>query len=86
MLILLLTKVIKLILIIPHSNAGEERAFNLITQNKTRTLSSLNTNGTLVSLLQLKLANRDTWIAWEPPKKLFKCAKRATKRYSDLHK
>ena len=83
---LLLGKVAKLILIIPHSNAGEERVFSLIKQNKTPTRSSLNTNGTLASLLQIKLDNRDTCITWEPPKELLKSAKRATKQYNDLHK
>ena len=38
----LLWKVAKLlVLVIPHSNAGEERVFNIIRQNKTPTRSCL---------------------------------------------
>ena len=82
----LLTKVAKLILTIPHSNAGEERVFNLIKLNRTPTRSSLNTDGTLSSLIQIKLANQDSCIDWEPPTDLLKTAKKATKVYNDLHK
>ena len=39
----------KLVLVLPHSNAGEERVFSLIQQNKTPNHSSLNTNRTLSS-------------------------------------
>lgn len=46
-----LCEVAKLILVIPDSNAGEERVFNLIKQNKTTTCSCLDPNGTLSSLI-----------------------------------
>lgn len=81
-----LSKVAKLILIIPHSNAGEERVFNLIKQNKTPTRSSLHVNGTLSSIIQVKLANKDSCVVWEPRKELLKSAKGATKQYNDMHK
>lgn len=83
---LYLSKLAKLILIIPHSNAGEERVFNLIKQNKTSTRASLHTNGTLSSIIQVKLANNDSCVVWEPPKELLKSAKGATKKYNDMHK
>ncbi len=75
-----------MVLIIPHSNAGEERVFNLIKQNRTPTRSSLDVNGTLSSIIQVKLANQDSCIAWDPPKELLKSAKGATKQYNDMHK
>ena len=81
-----LSKVAKMVLIIPHSNAGEERVFNLIKQNKTPARSCLDVNGTLSSIIQVKLANRDTCIAWEPPSELLKSAKHATKQYNQMHK
>ena len=81
-----LSKVAKLILIIPHSNAGEERVFNLIKQNKTPTRSSLCVNGTLSSIIQVKLANKDSCVVWEPPKELLRSAKGATKQYNNMHK
>ena len=41
----LLSSVARLVLVIPHSNAGEERVFSLIKQNRTPIRSSLNANG-----------------------------------------
>ena len=61
----LLSKVAKLVLVIPHSNAGEEGVFNLIRQNKTPTCSCLDPNGTLASITQVKLANHQTCLAWD---------------------
>ena len=80
------SKLARLVLVIPHSNAGEERVFNLIKQNRTPTRSSLSTNGTLSSILQVKLANGDSCIKWNPPEDLLKSAKKATKTYNDAHK
>lgn len=81
----LLCKVARLVLIIPHSNAGEERVFSLIKQNKTPVRSSLNANGTLSSLIQVKLANSTPCIAWEPPTDLLKASKTATMTYNKAH-
>lgn len=82
----LLSRLARLVLIIPHSNAGEERVFSLIKQNKTPTRSSLNNDGTLASLIQIKLGNQETCIEWEPPKELLKSAKGATKQYNASHR
>ena len=70
----------------PHINAGEERVFSLIKQNKTPIRSSLNANGTLSSIIQIKLANTDSCIKWKPSKDLLKAAKTATKQYNTMHK
>ena len=82
----LLSKVARLVLVIPHSNAGGERVFSLIKHNKTPGRSSLNINGTLSSMIQVKLANPATCVKWEPPKELLTAAKKATKQYNDMHK
>ena len=82
----LLSEVGRLVLVIPHSNAGEERVFSLIRQNKTPDRSSLDANGTLSSMIQIKLANSDPCTKWEPSKDLLKAAKGATKQYNDMHK
>ena len=81
-----LAKVAKLVLIVPHSNAGEERVFNLIKLNKTQTRSCLDSNGTLSSIIKVKLANRDSCINWDPPSTVMTSAKGATKRYNGMHK
>ena len=82
----MLSTVARLVLVIPHSNAGEERVFSLIKQNKTPGRSSLEANGTLSSIIQVKLANTDSCVLWEPPKDLLKAAKTATVQYNKMHK
>ena len=74
-----------LILCIPHSNAGEERVFNLIKLNKTPTQSCLDPNGTLSSIVTIKLANGDSCYSWEPLKNVLKASKSAATKYSELH-
>ncbi len=51
-----LFKVAKLVLVLPHSNAGEERVFSMVRKNKTSFRSSLSMEGTLSSILTVKLA------------------------------
>ena len=51
-----LCKVSKTVLILPHSNAGEERVFSMIRKNKTPFCGSLAVTGTLSSLMTIKLA------------------------------
>lgn len=50
----LLSRVARLVLIMPPINAGEERVFSLFKQNKTPPRSSLSNDSTLASLLQIK--------------------------------
>ena len=52
-----LFQVTKLILVLPHSNAGEERVFSMVRKNKTTFRSSLSMEGTLSSILTVKLAD-----------------------------
>ena len=70
----LLSKVAMLVLVIPHSNAGEERVFNLIKQNKTPSRSCLDPNGTLASVIQV---NHQSCLAWDPPKPLLTASKKS---------
>ena len=79
----LLWKVAKLVLVISHSNAGEERVFNLIRKNKTPTRSCLDRNGTLASIIQVKLANRQTCVLGKP---LLSSPKKATSHYNSVHR
>ena len=48
-----LCDVAKTVLILPHSNAREERVFSLIRKNKTAFRLSLQVDGTLDSLLTI---------------------------------
>ena len=79
-----LFKLAMLILCIPHRNAGEERVFNLIKLNKTPTRSCLDPNGTLSSIVTIKLANGDSCFSWEPPKNVLKASKSAATKYNEL--
>ena len=77
-----LGKIAKLILILPHSNAEEERVFSMIRKNKTAFRASLDPKGTLSSILTIKLAHEPTA---DFPKAVLKQAKSATWQYNKEH-
>ena len=52
-----LSKVACLVLLIPHSNAEEERVFSMIKKNKTDFRNRLSLNATVSSILTVKLTN-----------------------------
>ena len=79
----LLFKVAKLVLVLPHSNNGEERVFSMVRKNKTTFHSSLEFN-TLGSILTVKLSSEDA-IHFKPDKELLKSAKNATWEYNKRH-
>ena len=80
-----LFKVAKLILVLPHSNAGEERVFSMVRKDKTPFRSSLSMEGTLSSILTVKLADVNA-VKFKPPSELLKKAKGATWEYNKQHR
>ena len=80
-----LAKVALLVLVLPHSNAEEERVFSLVTKNKTKFRPSLKLDGTLSSILTIKLANSDPCHKYEPPQQILDTAKKATVKYNKSH-
>ena len=50
-----LGKVARAVLVIPHSNASEERVFSMVRKNKTPFRPSLGLDGTLSSIIKIKL-------------------------------
>ena len=80
-----LTKVAKLVLTIPHSNAQEERLFSIVCKNKTAFRPSLDPKGTLSSILAIKLAAREPAHCFEPSKEVLSKAKAATWEYNKAH-
>lgn len=80
-----LSEVAKLVLIIPHSNAGEERVFSMIRKNKTAFRPSMNVDGTLSSVLTMKMAIPEPCHTFEPPKEVVANAKKATYQYNKTH-
>ena len=81
----LLFKVAEVVMTIPHSNAGEERIFSLISKNKTPSRSSLQLDGSLSSLIVVK-THINNPLQWTPPLEMLQRAKTATKTYNEQHK
>lgn len=61
-----LFQVAEVVLLIPHSNAEEERVFSMVRKNKTDFRASLATDGSLSSILTVKLNNREPSHTFEP--------------------
>jgi hypothetical protein len=80
-----LSKVAHIVLVIPHSNAQEERVFSMVTKNKTCFRPNLKLDGTLSSILQVKLANSEPCFKYEPESTVLKSAKSATTLYNRAH-
>ena len=80
-----LAKVALLVLTIPHSNAQEERVFSLVTKNKIKFRPSLKLDGTLASILTIKLANEQPCYKFDPPHEVIASAKKATMTYNRAH-
>ena len=80
-----LANVAKLVLILPHSNASEERVFSMVTKNKTIFRPNLQLDGTLASILTIKLANPEPCHKYEPEKVVLETAKKATMEYNRAH-
>ena len=81
-----LARIAQLVLVLPHSNAGEERIFSLVRLNKTSYRSSLSLDGTLSSILTIKTHIPDSFIKFDPPKEMLEKAKKATTEYNKKHR
>ena len=79
-----LSKIAFLVMTIPHSNAAEERIFNLIRANRTDSRHSLDTEGTLSSIVMIKMANLGP--NFKPSRGMLESAKKATWTYNQKHK
>ena len=80
-----LANVALLALTLPHSNAAEERVFSMVTKNKTKFRPSLKIDGTLSSILTIKLANPEPCHKFEPPPVVLTSSKKATSQYNKAH-
>ncbi|KAJ4932560.1 hypothetical protein JOQ06_010978 [Pogonophryne albipinna] len=77
-----LSTVAKLVLVLPHSNADAERVFSVVGLNKTKTRNSLSLEGTLSSLMTIKMADLEPCFKWEPTQSMLETAKSATSSYN----
>lgn len=80
-----LAAVALLVLTLPHSNAEEERVFSMVTKNKSKFRPSLKLDGTLSSILTIKLANPEPCHQFEPSPEILKSSKKATVEYNRAH-
>lgn len=81
----MLGNVAKLVLVLPHSNAEEERLFSMVRKNKTAFRPNLKLDGTLSSVLTIKLACPNPCHEYEPTKSVIEQAKKATRDYNRAH-
>ena len=93
-----LSKVAKLVLVLPHSNADAERVFSVVglnktkrpgtvwPLNKTKTRNCLALEGTLSSILTIKMAGLGQIHKWEPPASVVKASAHASEDYNKEHR
>lgn len=77
-----LSKVAQIVLSLPHSNADAERTFLVIGLNKTDTWKRLSLDGTLSSIITMKMSSLEPCFRYEPPAEVVKQAKTATVAYN----
>ena len=73
-----LAAVAKLVLVLHHSDA--ERVFTIVGLNKTKTRNCLALDGTLSSIMTIKMANLEPCFRWEPPTEVIKASRRPQAR------
>ncbi|CAL8398523.1 unnamed protein product [Boreogadus saida] len=67
-------------------NADAERVFSVVGLNKTKTRNSLALDGTLSSIMTIKMADLEPCLKWEPPSDVLKASKKATGQYNRAHR
>lgn len=80
-----LSKIAKVVLIIPHSNADEERVFSLVRKNKTPFRPNLSLDKTLSSILSIKLATEEPCHKIVPHQEVVSKASKVTWEYNKQH-
>ena len=63
-----LSKIAEIVLVMPHSNAAEERIFSFVKLNKTPQRYKVNYYGTLSSILTIKLNDIEPSLNMNPVK------------------
>ena len=81
-----LSNIAKLILVIPHSNAEEERVFLMVRKNKTPFCPSLSVDKTLPSILTVKLATEEPCHKFEPHSSVVNKTGNVTWEYNKEHR
>ncbi len=77
--------VAEIVLVLPHSNAQEERVFSMMRKNKTAFRPNLKLDGTLQNIITVKLANPEPCHEYEPEKSVLDAAKKSCSLYNRAH-
>ena len=83
-----LSKVAEIVLVIPHSNAEQERLFSIVRKNKTDSRSNLKLDGTLSSILAMKTTYPESstpCYKWKPDDEVLTNSKKSTVSYNKKH-
>ena len=66
-----LASIAKLVLVLPHSNADAERVFSVVGLNKTKSRNRLALDGTLSSIMTIKMAGLEPCVTGLPLRCVF---------------
>lgn len=81
-----LSKIVALVLVLPHSNADAERVFSMKGLNKTKMRNSLALDRTLSSIMAVNMTGLELQcFKWELPTSVLKASKHATNTYNKQH-
>ncbi|CAL8319047.1 unnamed protein product [Boreogadus saida] len=70
----------------PRSGGLPEAPEEVVGLNKTKTRNSLALDGTLSSIMTIKMADLEPCFKWEPPSDVLKASKKATGQYNRAHR
>ena len=82
------TEIALAILVVPHSNAANERVFSMIRKNKTKFRSRLDLSKSLNFVMRVKMSLPEQiqpCYRWKPDKELLKKCKSTCKEYNRAH-
>ncbi|CAL8316662.1 unnamed protein product [Boreogadus saida] len=69
-----------------HLTSRAARKKSVVGLNKTKTRNSLALDGTLSSIMTIKMADLEPCFKWEPPSDVLKASKKATGQYNRAHR
>ena len=78
----------EIVLVIPHSNSGQERLFSIVRKNKTDNRSSLKLDGSMSCILAMKCHNPESVTPcqkWKSDEDVLERSKCSTSSYNKQH-
>ena len=78
----------EIVLVIPHSNSGQQRLFSIVRKNKTDNTSSLKLDDSMSSILAMKCHNPESVTPchkWKPDEDVLKRSKCSPTSHNNQH-